>query len=143
MPLLTASNPISRIQRRVNKVAVLVLASVGVLLGLWEAYECSLVAFGYAAGYNYASAIAIAIALCVIGLPLLIYWRLRWIGAAFIAMGILSCAAFYGGGGVFWETNHRAWRPQTPPVLIGAAQKTPLLIFFPEKVTEKNQGEVY
>src|SRR5260221_4339452 len=109
MPLLTASNPISRIQCRVNKVAVLVLASVGVLLGLWEAYECSLVAFGYAAGYNYASAIAIAIALCVIGLPLLIYWRLRWICAAFIPMGIVSCAAFYGG--VVWlcKTGHVGW----------------------------------
>ena len=141
MPLLTASNPISRIQCRVNKVAVLVLASVGVLLGLWEAYECSLVAFGYAAGYNYASAIAIAIALCVIGLPLLIYWRLRWIGAAFIAMGIVSCAAFYGGMAVLWKTDHVAWRHEPPLVRFGPDQKASIVIYFRKSVTDKDVEE--
>lgn len=138
MPLLTASKPISRIQRRVNKVAVLVLSSVGVLLGLWEAYECSLVAFGYAAGYSYASAIGIAIGLCVIGLPLLIYWRLRWIGVAFIAMGILSCATFYCGMAVLLKTDHVAWRHEPPLVRIGPDQKAAVVIYFRIGVTDKD-----
>lgn len=138
MPLLRPSEPISSVQRRVNRVAVLVLASVGILLGAWEAYECSLVRFGYAAGYSFGIALVIAIGLCVIGLPMLIYWRLRWIGTAVIAMGILSCATFYGGVAVLLNMDRVAWRHEPPLVRFGPDQKASIVIYFRKGVTDKD-----
>lgn len=136
MPLLRSNQPLSPLQRRVNRGALLLLALAGIALGLWVAKDCAALTSGYAADYDYAIALFIAVALCILGLPLLIYWRTRWLGAGLIAAGILSLATFYVGMVVLLKEDRVAWRHERM-VPLGPDQKASAVIYFRKEVTDR------
>ena len=116
MALLCSNQPLSPLHRRVNQGTVLILALGGIALGLWVAKNCAALTSGYAADYDYAIAFFIAVILCILGLPLLIYWRTRWVGAGLIAAGILSYATFYVGMVILLKEDRVAWPVSQKPV---------------------------
>ena len=124
-----------------NRIAVYVLAAVGIALGMWQARECAAIRFGYEATYAYAAAAFGAIALVGIGLLLLVYWRTRGIGVGLVAAGLLSCATFYGGMEVLLRLNRVAWRHEPPPVAIGPDQKASLVVYFRRGTTDEQIEE--
>jgi hypothetical protein len=136
MALLRSNQPLSPIQRRVNRGAALLSALVGIALGLWVAEDCAATTSGYAATYDYAIALFIAIALCMLGLPLLIYWRTRWLGSGLIAAGILSYAAFYIGMAVLLKEDRVAWRHEQM-VSFGPDQKASAVLYFRKEITHE------
>ena len=78
MALFFSNRPLSATQRRLNWTVLLLLSLLGIALGSWVAKDCAAIASGYAADYEYAIAFGLTVALCVVGLPPLIYWRTRW-----------------------------------------------------------------
>jgi hypothetical protein len=137
MAVLQSSELLSRLQRQVNKGALLLSAILGIGLGLWEAKACAATTFGYVAAYNYAGALFLAVGLYVIGLPLLIYWRTRWLGAGLVAAGILSYAVFYGGMAVLLREDRVAWRHEPPMVSFGPDQKASAVIYFRKEISDQ------
>jgi hypothetical protein len=135
MPILRPSEPLTPFQRSLNKGVVLLLAAVGIGLGMWQAKECAAERFGYIAGYSYAAALLLAIGLSVIGLLLLIYWRTRSVGAGLVAAGILSCAVFYAGMAVLLKEDRVAWRHEPAPVSIGPDARASAVIYFRKGIT--------
>jgi hypothetical protein len=137
MPLLKSDQPLSSTQRKVNKFSLISLTFLGILLGLWEAYICASTRFGYAAAYNFGAAWAFAILFCAMALPLLIYWRSRWIGIGFATIGLLSCATFYAGIGILLKADRVAWRHEPPLVHFGPDQKASIVVYFKNGTTNK------
>lgn len=141
MPLLRASSPPSPTRRRLNRSAVIGLSAIGIALGAWQAKECAPIRFQYVAAYAYAEALFFTIALCVIGLLLLIYWRTRGIGAGLVAAGLLSCAVFYGGMAVLLRLDRVAWQHEPPLVAIGPDQKATVVVYFRHGTTDRQIEE--
>jgi hypothetical protein len=137
MPLLKSAQPLSSTQRKVDKISLIALTFLGILLGLWEAYTCASIRFGYAAAYSFGGAWVFAILFCAMALPLLIYWRSRWSGIGFAAMGLLSCATFYGGIGILLKADRVAWRHELPLVQIGPDQHASVVVYFRKGITDK------
>jgi len=84
MSLIRAPEIRSQSQRRFEKVALWSLCCAGVAFGLWQAYECARIVYGYVAAYSFAGAIASAIILVTIGLLLALFWRTRAMGVGFV-----------------------------------------------------------
>jgi hypothetical protein len=126
---------------RVNRIALIGLSAIGIVLGAWQAKDCAAIRFGYVAGYAYATAVFLAVALGGIGLLLGIYWRTRGIGAGLVAAGLLSCVTFYGGMAVLERLDRVAWRHEPSPVAIGPDQKASLVIYFRRGITEEQVEE--
>jgi len=136
MALLRPNQPLSVFQRRVNIGVQLLLSLAGIAFGLWNAKNCASITTGYAAGYDFAAAFFIAILLCLVGLPLLIYWRTRWFGSGLLAAGIVSYATFLGGIAVLTKLDKVAWRHEQM-VSIGPDQKASAVIYFRKQVTDQ------
>jgi hypothetical protein len=143
MPLLSPSCQPSPAHGRVNRISAIGLSAIGVALGAWQAKSCASIAFGYVAGYAYATAVFLAMALCGIGLLLLIYWRTRGIGFGLLAAGLLSCVTFYGGMAVLLKLDRVAWQHEPPPVAIGHDQKATLVIYFRRGTTDEQIEEFH
>jgi hypothetical protein len=137
MPIFVPARPLTTLHCRLNKTVILLLPCIGIAFGLWEAKVCAAVRFGYVAGYSYAAAVLLALVLGVIGLPLLVYWRTRWVGAGVIAAGMLSCAAFYAGMTVLLREDRVAWRHEPPLEPLGPDVKASAVIYFRRGVTDK------
>jgi hypothetical protein len=137
MPLLKSDQLLSSTQRKVNKFSLITLAFLGILLGLWEAYICASTRFGYAAAYSFGTVWAFATLFCATALPLLLYWRSRWIGIGFVAMGLLSCATFYIGIEILLKADRVAWRHEPPLVRFGPDQNASIVIYFKNGTTAK------
>lgn len=137
MPLLKPTSPPSLALTRLNRIVVIALPVLGIVLGGLEAKDCAATRFGYAAGYAYAVTVSSAIALCIIGLPLLVYWRTRRVGVGLIASGVLSCVTFYGGMGILARLDRVAWKHEPPPVAIGPDQKATLVVYFKPGTTDE------
>lgn len=137
MPILYPQQPLSHLQRRVNKSALLLSVVIGAGIGVWQADRCASIRFGYVAAYSYATAVILAIALTIVGLVLLIYWRTRWFGIGLIAMGILSCAMFYGWMAVLLKEGRVAWHHEPPLVSFGFDEKASAVIYFRKGVTDQ------
>ena len=137
MTLLKSTAPPPLALGRLNRIAVIALPVLGIVLGGWEAKDCAARRFGYAAGYAYAATLFFAIALCVIGLLLLIYWRTRSIGVGLIASGVLSCVAFYGVMGILLRLDRVSWKHEPPPIAIGPDQKATLVVYFKHGTTDE------
>jgi len=141
MPLLRANSPPSLTHQRFSRGAVIALSIIGIALGAWAAKDCASIRFGYAAGYNYAAAWVCSIALCVVGLLLLVYWRTRGFGAGLIAAGILTFLTFYSGMEILLRLDRVAWQHEPPPVAIGPDQKATLVVYFRVGTTNKQIEE--
>lgn len=137
MPLLRSNQPLSPIQERVNRVVPLLSALIGIAFGLWVAKDCAALASGYLANYSNVLALFIAVALCVLGLLMLIYWRTRWVGAGLIAAGILTYAAFWTGMAVLLKEDRVAWTHEQEVPLLGPDQKASAVIYFRKEVTDR------
>jgi hypothetical protein len=133
--------PLSVAQSRVHRTVLVALGAIGIVLGGWEARDCAATQFGYAAGYAYAGAVFLAIALLVIGALLTIYWRTRPIGLGFVAAGVLSCVTFYGGMAILLRLDRVAWKHEPPPVAIGPSQNADLVIYFRNGTSDKQIEE--
>jgi len=72
----------------------------------------------------------------MLGLPLLIYWRTRWLGGGLIAAGILSYVTFYAGTAVLLKEDLVAWRHEQM-VSIGPDQKASAVIYFRKEITQQ------
>jgi hypothetical protein len=134
MGVLRPDRPLSPRQRRLNRVVLLVSALIGVALGVDWARECAAIPSAYLADYSYAISFYISIYLSVFGLLLLIYWRTRWFGAGFIAVGILSYVAFLSGMAVLTREDRVAWRHEQM-ISFGPDQKASVVIYFRKEVT--------
>jgi hypothetical protein len=134
--LLRPNRPLSNVHRRFNRIVIIVLAAIGIAVGLWQAKSCAAIRFGYVAGYAYASAVFLAIALCCVGVVFVIYWRTRWVGIGLIVAGVLSCAMFYVGIAVLWKLDRVAWRHEPPPFAIGPQVTASLVIYFQRGVSD-------
>jgi energy-coupling factor transporter transmembrane protein EcfT len=137
MPVLRPQTARSAKQRLFDRSALVVLGCLGIAFGVWEAYQCAKVAFGYVASYNFVAAIVVAIVLTIVGLLLAVYWRSRWIGVGFVLAGVLSCATFYSGVTVLLKSDHVAWRHEPPMVTFGPDQKASAVIYFCPKTTNE------
>jgi hypothetical protein len=113
------------------------MPGMGVILGAWEAAECSRIRFGYVAGYAYASAVVLGGIASILGFLLLIYWRTRRLGVALIGCGLLSVATFYGGMALLIKTDQVAWRHEPPMQRFGPDQRASLVIYFQHGVTDQ------
>jgi hypothetical protein len=80
-------------------------------------------------------------ALCGIGLLLLIYWRTRGIGIGLVAAGLLSSMTFYGGMAVLLRLDRVAWQHEPPPFAVGPDQKATLVIYFRRGTTNQQIEE--
>lgn len=136
-PIFRGPSPPSRAQRLFNRFAVIVAAAACCVLALWEAYSCAQIAFGYAAGYSFASALFLAIAIALCGLILLIYWRTRPLGISLVVSGLLSYGLFLGGIACLSKLDLVAWRHEPPPKSFGPDQKSALVIYFRKGTTDQ------
>jgi len=136
MAILSSDRPLSVLQQRVNWGALLLLSLAAVAVGLWFTKQVASITSGYAADYDYAGAFFISIALCVLGLPLLIYWRTRWIGSGLIAAGVLGYVAFSIGMQVLLKENRVAWQHEKM-VSFGPDKKASAVIYFHKEVTDR------
>lgn len=134
MPILRPGGPISKSHRRFDRVVAAVFAAAGIALGLWNAHQCASLTSGYVAVYNYVFAVVAAGGACIAGLLLLIYWRTRWAGIGIIALGVLSCATFYGAMAVLLKYDRAAWLHE-PLVRIGPDQKASAVVYFQKGVS--------
>jgi hypothetical protein len=110
---------------------------LGTALGFYEAYACSKIAYGYAAGYSFGVAWLLAILLAAGGLPLTIYWRTRWAGAGLISAGLLSCAAFYGGIALLVSVDRVAWKHEPPMTSFGPDEFASAVVYFCPSTTDE------
>jgi hypothetical protein len=124
----------------VNRIALVGLPAIGIALGAWEAKSCAAIQSGYVAGYSYFTAVFLAKTFCCVGLPLVIYWRTRGVGAGLIAAGVLSCAMFYAGMSVLWRLDRVAWRHESP-VKMNLSDKASMVIYLRRGITEKQVEE--
>lgn len=137
MGLLHSSQPLSVLQRRVNRFALPILALAGIALGLQVARECAATSSSYIASYDYAGTWYVAFLFCVLGLLLTVYWRTRWIGGGLIAAGVLSCAVFYGGMTILLKLDRVAWVHEKMISVGGADQKASVVIYFRKGITNE------
>jgi hypothetical protein len=130
MSLVRAPEIRSRSQRRFEKVAFWGLCCAGFAFGLWQAYECARIIYGYVAAYSFAGAIGFAITLVTIGLLLTVFWRTRAMGVGFVLAGFLSCMTFYAGIAILKRLDRVAWQHEPPLVSFGPEQKAWAVIYF-------------
>jgi hypothetical protein len=137
MAILFSDQPLSVVQRRMNWVALLLLGLLGVGLGLRVAKQCASISSGYAAAYNYPVVLFITFFFVLFGLPLLVYWRTRWVGCGLMLAGVLNLVAFVGGMRILLMENRLAWRHPQQMVSIGPDQKFSAVIYFKKDVTAR------
>jgi hypothetical protein len=130
MSLVHAPEIRSQSQRRFERIGLWGLCCAGLAFGLWEAYECARIGYGYVAAYSFAGAIGIAILLVVIGSLLTVLWRTRNMGVGFVLAGFLSCLTFYGGLAVLTRLDRVAWKHEPPLISLGPDQKASAVIYF-------------
>jgi hypothetical protein len=136
MSLVRAPEIRSQSQRRFERVAFWGLCCAGFAFGLWQAYECATIIYGYVAAYSFAGAIGYAIVLVTIGLLLTVFWRTRSMGVGFVLAGFLSCVTFYAGIAVLKRLDRVAWQHEPPLVSFGPEQKAWAVIYFCSKTTD-------
>ena len=90
------------------------MSLIGVAIGLRMAKQSASISSGYAAAYLNPIVLVITLAFLLLGLPLIIYWRTRWIGLGLIAAGILNLAAFGGGMENSFDGKSSRLAPPTP-----------------------------
>jgi hypothetical protein len=130
MSLVRAPEIRSQSQRRFEKVAFWGLCCAGFAFGLWQAYECARIVYGYVAAYSFAGAIGSATILVTIGLLLTVFWRTRGMGFGFVLAGFLSCVTFYAGIATLTRLDRVAWKHEPPLVAFGPDQKASAVIYF-------------
>ena len=130
MSLVRAPEIRSQSQRRFERVAFWGLCGAGIAFGLWQAYECARIIYGYVAAYSFAGAIGSAIVLVTIGLLLTVFWRTRSMGVGFVLAGFLSCVTFYAGIAILKRLDRVAWQHEPPLVSFGPEQKAWAVIYF-------------
>jgi hypothetical protein len=123
-------------QRHLNKVVLLVSVLIGIAIGLEWARECAAIPSAYLADYSYATSFFFTIALSILGLILMIYWRTRWFGVGFIAVGILSYIMFLAGMAVLAKEDRVAWRHEQM-ISFGPDQKASVVIYFRRGITNQ------
>jgi hypothetical protein len=130
MSLVCAPEIRSQSQRRFERVAFWGLCCAGFAFGLWQAYECARIIYGYVAAYSFAGAIGSAAILVTIGLLLTVFWRTRGAGVGFVLAGFLSCVTFYAGIAILKRLDRVAWQHESPLVSFGLEQKAWATIYF-------------
>src|ERR1044071_8516571 len=135
MSLVRAPETRSRCQRRFERVAFWALCCAGFAFGVWQAFECARIVYGYAASYSFAGAIGLAIILVITGLLLTVFWRTRDMGVGFVLAGLLSCATFYAGIAVLLRLDRVAWKHEPPLTRIGPDVAASAVIYFCPKTT--------
>jgi len=130
MSLVRAPEIRSQSQRRFERVAFWGLCCAGFAFGLWQAYECARIIYGYVAAYSFAGAIGSAIVLVTIGLLLTVFWRTRSTGVGFVLAGFPSCVAFYAGIAILKRLDRVAWQLEPQLVSFGPEQKAWAVIHF-------------
>ncbi len=119
-----------------NKAVLLVSVLIGIAFGVEQARECAAISSAYLADYSYAISFSILTGLSILGLLLLVYWRTRWFGAGFIAVGILSYVTFLSGMAVLTREDRVAWRHEKM-ISFGPDQKASVVIYFRKGVTDQ------
>jgi hypothetical protein len=112
MPIFRASGPPSRAQRLFSSISAILIMIGLCALGLREAYSAVQAGDGHAPGAWYQTLFLIAIATCLCGFLLCIYWRTRAVGASLMAAAILGYLAFLGGTAWFSSRDQASWHQQ-------------------------------
>jgi hypothetical protein len=102
----------------------------GAAIAFWSALQCAKIQFGYAATYTYAGIFFSAIALCIIGIFLLIYWRTRSTGIALILCGIILYGGFVASIEVLKKFDRVAWMHEPPMATFGPDQNASIVIYY-------------
>jgi hypothetical protein len=79
----------------------------------------------------------IALVLFVLAIPMLVYWRTRWIGFGLAAAGVLSILAFAIGLRVLLKENRVAWQHPSQMVSISSDPNPSAVIYFKKDVTDQ------
>src|ERR1700723_51156 len=137
MALFVSDQPLSARQRYVNWGAMLVLSLGGIAWGLELAKQCASITSGYAAQYDYAIIVFVAIGLFILAVPPLIYWRTRWIGFGLAVGSILSIFAFGIGMRILLKENRVAWRHGQHMISIGPDRTASAVIYFKKDVSSQ------
>jgi hypothetical protein len=134
MSVFLSDEPLSQRQRCLNWGAAVALAAGGIVWGLKLAKQCASLPFGYAAQYDYAIAWFVAVGLFIVAIPLLVYWRTRWIGVGLAAGGLMSLLAFGAGMRVLAKENLVAWQHSPKSVSLGPDQQASAVIYFKKDI---------
>ena len=137
MPVFAATAPLSRAQMRRRWIAASVIVTAGLGYAIWAAIDCSHTAFGYAASYSFAAVFMVGCVFVVIGLPLMIYWRTRSTGAAFISTGVATYLVFLGCIGILKKLDKVAWVHEPPEQSFGPDQQASLIIYYRPGTTDR------
>ena len=137
MALFVSDEPLSKRQRSLNWGALLVLSLGGIMWGLQFAKQRATITSGYAAQYDYAIVFFVAIGLLVLTVPLLIYWRTRWIGFGLAASSVLSILAFGIATRILLRENRVAWQHPPERVSISADSNSSAVIYFKNNVSDR------
>jgi hypothetical protein len=137
MALFVFDEPLSARQRSVNWGALLVLSLGGIVWGLEFAKQYASITSGYAAQYDYAIIVFVAIGLFILAVPPLIYWRTRWIGFGLAAGSVVSVLAFGIGMKILLKENRVAWQHPRGMVSISADSNPSAVIYFKKDVTDQ------
>jgi hypothetical protein len=130
MPVFERTMPFTPAQRCLRWIGGSVLVIGAVAIAFWSALQCAKIQFGYVAAYSYAGMFFWAIALCIIGLLLLIYWRTRSTGIALILCGIILYGGFVASIKVLKKFDRVAWMHEPPPVRFGPDQNASIVIYY-------------
>lgn len=137
MRVFEAGMPLSRAQRRRRWIAASVIAAAGTGFAVWAAIDCARTTFGDVASYSYAMVFIFGCVLAIIGLLLMVHWRTRSTGAAFLGTGILTYLVFLGCIGILKRFDKVAWQHEPPEQFIGPDQQASLVIYYRPGTTEQ------
>jgi hypothetical protein len=137
MPVFAATTPLTRAQKRRRWIAASVIVAVGLGFAVWAAIDCSHIAFGYIASYSFAAVFMFGCVFVVIGLLLMIYWRTRTAGAAFLSTGVATYLVFLGCIGILKKFDKVAWVHEPPVRAMGPDQQASLIIYYRPGTTDQ------
>jgi hypothetical protein len=136
MPLVSAPAPFTNAQHRRRWVIAGVILTCGLSAAIWAAIDCSHIQFGYAAGYSFATMFFLSAWVILLGLPMLLYWRTRTSGIAFIVTGFSIYLAFLGTLQILKRLDRVAWMHEPPMQSFGPDQSASLVIYYRPGTTD-------
>jgi hypothetical protein len=130
MAFLYSEKPLTKAQRRWRWIAAVAIVVVAGAVAAWAALDCVHIRFGYVASYSFAAVFFLSIAIAILGVLLLPYWRTRTTGASLVLSGIIMYLTFLGTIEVLKKLDRVAWVHEPPLQHFGPGQQASIVIYY-------------